>query len=103
MRRPPDSDPQRYRSLRSQLAAGPVAGHADVRVRLRVGGGWPGKSTLAQALAAELRPPLLAKDEIKEALADVLGGPETSSSRSSSAEPQSWSCCAPPNAAPARS
>lgn len=40
-------------------------------------GGWPGsgKSTLARALAAELRLPLLVKDEIKEALADVLGRP----------------------------
>jgi predicted kinase len=34
--------------------------------------GWPGsgKSTLAAALAAEMRLPLLAKDEIKEALMD---------------------------------
>ena len=41
--------------------------------------GWPGsgKSTLAAALAAELRLPLLAKDEIKEALMDGLGRPET--------------------------
>jgi predicted kinase len=40
-------------------------------------GGWPGagKSTLARALAAELAVPLLAKDEIKEALADALGRP----------------------------
>ena len=40
-------------------------------------GGWPGsgKSTLALALAAELDLPLLAKDEIKEALADGLGPP----------------------------
>jgi predicted kinase len=40
-------------------------------------GGWPGagKSTLARALSAELAAPLLAKDEIKEALADVLGPP----------------------------
>ena len=40
---------------------------------------WPGsgKSTLAAALAAELRLPLLAKDEIKEALMDGLGRPET--------------------------
>ena len=40
-------------------------------------GGWPGsgKSTLAVALAAELGLPLLAKDEIKEALADALGAP----------------------------
>jgi predicted kinase len=39
--------------------------------------GWPGsgKSTLAEALAAELRVPLLAKDEIKEALIDGLGPP----------------------------
>lgn len=42
-------------------------------------GGWPGsgKSTLARALAAELRLPLLAKDEIKEAVADELGRPDT--------------------------
>jgi predicted kinase len=40
-------------------------------------GGWPGsgKSRLSIALAAELGLPLLAKDEIKEALADALGGP----------------------------
>jgi len=41
--------------------------------------GWPGsgKSTLAAALAAELGLPLLAKDEIKEALMDGLGRPRT--------------------------
>jgi predicted kinase len=41
--------------------------------------GWPGsgKSTLAAALAAELGLPLLAKDEIKEALMDGLGPPQT--------------------------
>jgi predicted kinase len=41
--------------------------------------GWPGsgKSTLAAALAAELVLPLLAKDEIKEALMDGLGRPQT--------------------------
>jgi predicted kinase len=41
--------------------------------------GWPGsgKSTLATALAAELGLPLLAKDEIKEALMDGLGRPGT--------------------------
>jgi predicted kinase len=41
--------------------------------------GWPGsgKSTLASALAAELGLPLLAKDEIKEALMEGLGQPET--------------------------
>lgn len=40
-------------------------------------GGWPGsgKSTLATALAAALGLPLLAKDEIKEALVDALGPP----------------------------
>jgi predicted kinase len=40
-------------------------------------GGWPGsgKTTLAAALAAELRVPVLAKDELKEALADALGAP----------------------------
>jgi predicted kinase len=42
-------------------------------------GGWPGsgKSTLATALAGELELPLLAKDEIKEALMDGLGRPRT--------------------------
>ena len=41
--------------------------------------GWPGsgKSTLAAALAAELGLPLLAKDEIKEALMEGLGRPGT--------------------------
>ncbi len=41
--------------------------------------GWPGsgKSTLAAALATELGLPLLAKDEIKDALMEGLGRPET--------------------------
>jgi predicted kinase len=41
--------------------------------------GWPGsgKSTVATALAAGLGLPLLAKDEIKEALLDGLGRPRT--------------------------
>jgi predicted kinase len=41
--------------------------------------GWPGsgKSTLAAALAPRLGLPLLAKDEIKEALMDALGYPQT--------------------------
>jgi predicted kinase len=41
--------------------------------------GWPGsgKSTLAAALAPELGLPVLAKDEIKEALMDALGRPQT--------------------------
>ena len=41
--------------------------------------GWPGsgKTTLATALAAEPGLPLLSKDEIKEALMDGLGPPET--------------------------
>jgi predicted kinase len=40
-------------------------------------GGWPGsgKSTLAGALAVHLGLALLAKDEVKEALLDVLGVP----------------------------
>ena len=40
-------------------------------------GGWPGsgKTTLAEALAGEMGLPLLAKDAIKEALADALGRP----------------------------
>ncbi len=41
--------------------------------------GWPGsgKTSLAGALAGELALPLLSKDEIKEALMDGLGRPET--------------------------
>ncbi|MGI8723146.1 MAG: hypothetical protein ACR2JG_13065 [Geodermatophilaceae bacterium] len=40
-------------------------------------GGWPasGKPTLATAISAELGLLLLAKDDIKEALADELGWP----------------------------
>lgn len=40
-------------------------------------GGWPGsgKTTLAGALSAEMQLPLLAKDKIKEVLADALGRP----------------------------
>jgi len=40
-------------------------------------GGWPGsgKTTLARALAAELRIACLAKDEVKEALMDAWGTP----------------------------
>lgn len=42
-------------------------------------GGWPGsgKTTLARALTAELDCDYLAKDEVKEALMDQLGPPET--------------------------
>jgi predicted kinase len=42
-------------------------------------GGWPGsgKSTLAAALGRQLGLPMLAKDEIKEALAESLGQPST--------------------------
>lgn len=42
-------------------------------------GGWPGsgKSTLARALSAELTFDYLSKDEVKEALMDQLGAPET--------------------------
>jgi hypothetical protein len=40
-------------------------------------GGWPGsgKSTLAAALGSQMGLPVLAKDEIKEALAEGLGQP----------------------------
>ncbi|WP_254896852.1 hypothetical protein [Amycolatopsis sp. Hca4] len=42
-------------------------------------GGWPGagKGTLAAALGPRLGLPVLAKDEIKEALAEGLGRPRT--------------------------
>ena len=42
-------------------------------------GGWPGsgKTTLAVALSAELRIACLSKDDVKEALMDVLGAPAT--------------------------
>ena len=40
-------------------------------------GGWPasGKTTLSRALARELDVAYLSKDEVKEALMDMLGGP----------------------------
>lgn len=42
-------------------------------------GGWPGsgKTTLARALASELKIAYLAKDDVKEALMDQLGAPTT--------------------------
>ena len=67
--------------------------------------GWPasGKSTLATGLAAELGLPLLAKDEIKEALMDGLGRPGTSTppARSTSRRsPPRWPGCARPIKSP---
>jgi predicted kinase len=54
-----------------------------VRPRLVIVGGAPGtgKTTLAQTLAARLALPLIAKDDIKEALADVLGAGDQARSR----------------------
>lgn len=42
-------------------------------------GGWPasGKTTVAHALASEMRLAYLSKDEVKEALMDRLGAPST--------------------------
>jgi predicted kinase len=42
-------------------------------------GGWPaaGKTTLARPLASELQFAYLSKDDLKEALMDVLGAPST--------------------------
>jgi AAA domain-containing protein len=42
-------------------------------------GGWPasGKTTLARALALELGVAYLSKDQVKEALMDVMGTPST--------------------------
>ena len=42
-------------------------------------GGWPGsgKTTLSRAVAAELQFAYLSKDDVKEALMDVLGAPST--------------------------
>ena len=46
-------------------------------------GGAPGsgKTTLARRLTGELRLPLLAKDDVKEALYDTLGAPDRAASR----------------------
>jgi predicted kinase len=51
--------------------------------RLVIVGGAPGsgKTTLAIELAARLRLPLVAKDDIKEALADVVGAVDRAGSR----------------------
>lgn len=53
-------------------------GRLDVVVFVLVGG-WPasGKTTLARALAAELKVAYLSKDVVKEALMDGLGAPST--------------------------
>ena len=66
--------------------------------------GWPGsgKSTLAAALAAEMRLPLLAKDEIKEALMAALAVRRPWPSRSGSAGLLCSQCCVLHSAAWAR-
>jgi predicted kinase len=66
--------------------------------------GWPGsgKSTLAAALAPELGLPLLAKDEIKEALMDALGTRPRWRTPSGWAGPQCSRCCGRPGVARGR-
>jgi predicted kinase len=54
-----------------------------VRPRLVIVGGAPGtgKTTLARELAARLALPLIAKDDVKEAIADALGTGDVARSR----------------------
>jgi predicted kinase len=70
----PDRDAPNIGGVRDLTAASLPVGELFVLV---VGLPGSGKSTLAAALAGEMRLPLLAKDEIKEALMDGLGRPQT--------------------------
>ena len=70
----PDRDAPNIGGVRDLTAASLPVSELFVLV---VGLPGSGKSTLAAALAGEMRLPLLAKDEIKEALMDGLGRPQT--------------------------
>ena len=58
-------------------------------------GGWPGsgKTTLATALGPWLGLPVLAKDEVKEVLADEFGRPATVSESRRLGRARSPRCC----------